>query len=321
MHPDKIDLDLLFERGSLAYLVSSCLDFLKKHDLVVSEWKIPRTAKAKRDLSLLDKKLGSEEIESARIIFSNGAQIAFSPQGEEWRARFHWLFPNQSHDDVVWFMRTGFELICGRGEQIRIARMRRTGGGLDALPEVPLIGSGHLAMVTDEDVASHYDRPEAFWELDWQFKKTFGPRTLVARSLDKADSCDVLRDILPGQGRLARAAAPGKTKWVPPQIVEDEREILLSEPRTLNPVGYLPESKTIEYSSDQAAGVSIPIWEIYTLKKLIDGKVEGSGRPVETVRVVFMYRKSAMAQKRPLLDIGAEVHFYNKQGELEQVTE
>jgi hypothetical protein len=62
-------------------------------------------------------------------------------------------------------------------------------------------------------------------------------------------------------------------------------------------------------------------WEIYNVSELIEVEKLEDGRPVDTVRIVFLNREMAEREKRPLLDIGAQVWYYNPVGETEQIIE
>jgi hypothetical protein len=57
------------------------------------------------------------------------------------------------------------------------------------------------------------------------------------------------------------------------------------------------------------------VWELIQAKGLEDGN------PVDPVRVVFLNQEKTQREKRSLLEIGAQVRYYNRVEETEQITQ
>ncbi len=57
------------------------------------------------------------------------------------------------------------------------------------------------------------------------------------------------------------------------------------------------------------------VWELIQAKELEDGN------PVDAVRFVFLNQEKTQREKRALLEIGAQVRYYNRLGETEQITQ
>ena len=51
------------------------------------------------------------------------------------------------------------------------------------------------------------------------------------------------------------------------------------------------------------------IREIHEVRALVKAKQDREGRPVDTVRIVFLEEWMARRERRPLLDVGARVFF------------
>jgi hypothetical protein len=115
----------------------------------------------------------------------------------------------------------------------------------------------------------------------------------------------------PWHGPQSAAFAPW---WEYGDIIADER----AGYPALSFVGYNPATRTVEYAgfctnTDIAKGGPDPrhvlIREIHEVRALVKAQKDREGRPVDTVRIVFLEEWMARRERRPLLDVGARVFF------------
>jgi hypothetical protein len=210
---------------------------------------------------------------------------------------------------------------------IALSMRRELYSWLDFLPRPPLTnGASHLVMTTDQEVAESYEDPEAFWKV-WDSVERFGDRRLCIRGLDAIDDLQWMARTFQDEMQLARTARPGLTKYY---------DVRNQNPRfatwweygdirdgkagfhALEYAGYDAATKTIEfagYCTKTPLGLggedprSVLIREIHEVRALVKAKRDGQGKPVEHVRIVFAEEWMAREQRRPLLDVGAEVYF------------
>lgn len=200
--------------------------------------------------------------------------------------------------------------------------LRAEGGGIDCIPEVPLVDDGSHLVVTDRDEAIRaYDDPAAFWDSGWERIDEKDGRHLLARAMDTVCGPEYLARIIDQQWALARAAKPGKTSYARPRVRPEEEPIFTAGEARLHGVGYSAEEQLQEYSCALNPGEHIRGWEIYALLNIVKGGKLSDGSPVKTVRIVFMQQWMAMQEKRPLLDVGCRVYHYADDGALRELTE
>lgn len=197
------------------------------------------------------------------------------------------------------------------------AALYAVGGGVTCIPYPPLVGhNSHATLTTEAEVAAHYDAPDLFWTSGWQSIEEHGARRLLLRGMDAPAGPAYLEQIIAQQWQLARAAKAGLTRYALPQAEPEEKDIFLAGLRQLEPVGYVAAERTAEYSCAMPRGERIAGWEIYELWDLLQEGKLADGRPVETVRIVFLDEWAAREEKRPLLDIGCRVLYYDGEGAL-----
>ena len=329
LYPDNLDLDLLLGRQPVLPLVRKAIEIMNERQNRFREWQMPATGPRTKELEALFEAVASVDRAprptSITLFFDNRAHffIPVDPENETWPARLTIDTQERPPDEIGAGLLLGHFFLSALLESTDVAKasFNRVGAGLAAMPYVPLIGRSHLALVTKEQVEENYDDPEIFWGTPWQSKDRHGDRFLVARGLDLPDTADFYDRVLEEQMALARAAAPGCTRYRTPVAADEERDIFFRGESALNPVGYLPASRTVEYSCAASPGAHIPVWEIYTIARMVREKRVQGGRVVDTVRIVFLNEETARLEKRPLLDVGAQVHHYNDQGELVQLFE
>jgi hypothetical protein len=197
-------------------------------------------------------------------------------------------------------------------------------------PQAPLARYNHVVTVTEAEVTDAYDDPGSFWQC-WNRVERIGDQRVCIRALDKLEVEDWLADTFESTMHLARIAKPKRTNYLTPgkvpaafapwweygDIIADER----AGYPALSFVGYAPATRTVEYAgfcttTDIAKGGPDPrhvlIREIHEVRALVKAKQDREGRPVDTVRIVFLEEWMARRERRPLLDVGARVFFMDR---------
>ncbi|HEY3341482.1 MAG TPA: hypothetical protein VGK81_05665 [Anaerolineae bacterium] len=195
------------------------------------------------------------------------------------------------------------------------------GGDASCLPRVPLVGDrSHVIITTRALVQAAYDQPTVFWRAGWSHVEQTGDAYLLQRAMDITCSVDYLRAVLSQQWALARAAKPKQTRYSLPNPLPEEVPILNSGAQTLHPYGYHSELARMEYTCILEKDSHIGGWEILGLYQLLrEGKMP-DGSPVSRARVLFYEQWMAEQEKRPLLDIGAQVAYIAADGKELELT-
>ena len=208
-----------------------------------------------------------------------------------------------------------------------LARHERAWAQFPPMP--PLARYNHIVTVTESEVADAYEDPVSFWRC-WDRIEHVGDLRVCIRGLHDLDDEAWLARTFESTMHLARIAKPKQTiysaPWHGPQsaafapwweygdIIADER----AGYPALSFVGYVPAIRTVEYAgfcttTDIAKGGPDPrhvlIREIHEIRALVKAKKDRAGRPVDTVRIVFLEEWMARRERRPLLDVGARVFF------------
>lgn len=155
-------------------------------------------------------------------------------------------------------------------------------------------------------IAAAFSDPSAF-HAAWDDGCEVDGYCLRIRAADAASGPEFLAAIQDGQWAMARAVRPGLTRYLPPVVAADEDVIYRRPPARLQEVGYLEPTGIVEYTSVAGPGQHLAGWEIHRLAALVQAGRMGNGKPVHEVRVVFLDRAAAEAEKRPLLDLGIRV--------------
>jgi hypothetical protein len=208
----------------------------------------------------------------------------------------------------------------------------------DFPPQPPLAGCNHVVTVTDAMVAAAYNDPSSLphsWQGSfydcWDRVERVGDQRVCIRALDKLDVEQWLAATFETTMHLARLAKPKKTRYLPPGNVRPafaawwEYGDLIDEEKAGYPAlkftGYDPTTRTVEYAgfcTDTRVSQGGPdprhvlIREIHSVRALVKAKKDRDGRPVDTVRIVFMEEWMARRERRPLLDAGARVYFMDR---------
>jgi len=203
------------------------------------------------------------------------------------------------------------------------AQLTALGGGARCIPDVPLVTTNsHVAVTNRHEVEERYDDPAAFWGAGWTIAAEHAGQCLLAREMDLLAGPEYLEQIIDHQWAMARAAKAGETGYDDPEILPEEEPIFRSGPARLEYVGYSADEKLIEYSCAISDGQHIQGWEVYALRHVVNtGRTPDGKAPVETVRIVFLEEWMAQGEKRPLLDIGCELFYYDADGELRDLAD
>jgi len=208
-----------------------------------------------------------------------------------------------------------------------LARHERAWAEFPPLP--PLARWNHIVTVTEREVADAYDDPVSFWRC-WDRIEQVGNLRVCIRGLRDLDDEAWLARTFESTMHLARVAKPRQTiystPWHGPQSAAfapwwEYGDITANERAgypALSLVGYDPSIRTVEYAgfcttTEIAKGGPDPrhvlIREIHEIRSLLKAKKDREGRPVDTVRIVFVEEWMARRERRPLLDVGARIFF------------
>ncbi len=189
-------------------------------------------------------------------------------------------------------------------------------------PWLPIARVADTAVLTSEsEVGEHFERPESFWR-SWSSVERFGEMRFCVRAEDATTSVDLLRSTQAQQWEMLRALKPGHLAR-PDMLAApkpDEAAVFEEGTARLDPVGYLPNSRTVELSYARPAGDHIRGWEIQHLAEIVEEKALPDGRPVDRARVVFLERAAADIEKRALLEYGIAVFYMDAAGAAVEIT-
>ena len=330
--PDDLVLDLRVTVISAAELADMLNSALAAGELrAVERWALPREGNMHRgDWRAGLAKFGRTRAGGAidgRLDLGGGQYVDFSsPEADRthWRVMLHThpdkeepaAFPRLLECHVRFCHHWLDEGNADSGFQYWI------GGGASCLPKVPLTGDrSHLVLTTQAKVEAAYDQPNLFWNAGWARTEQVGQAHLLQRAMDVTSSAEYLRQVQPHQWALARAAKPKLTRYYLPNPLPAEKPILNGSEQTLHAYGYHDGLQRVEYTCLLETGAHVGGWEILGLYQLLrEGKLP-DGSPVNRARVLFYEQWMAEQEKRPLLDIGAQVAYIAAGGQEIELTE
>lgn len=163
-----------------------------------------------------------------------------------------------------------------------------------------LIYAGPVAKIT-----AAYDC-EASFRAGWHAVRELGAHRLCTRALDLED---VPAQLFPLSWTLARHVKVEGTEY--PSTLRTrtpgERALVDAEPSRLDAARYDEMSATYVYRVALAPGQRLSARDILGIRNLLAFEEDERDRPVLGVRVEFDDRGAAERERRPLIDIGAEV--------------
>ena len=318
--PDDLVLDLRVTAMSARDLADMITSALAAGELrAIEKWSLPREGNVRSgDFGAAIEKYSHARAGCAmdgRMELGGGQFVDFSSQEADrthWRVMLH-TKPDKTKPAGYAVLLESHVRFCRRWMQDGCAEtgfQYWVGGGAKCLPKVPLVSDrSHVVLTTEAQVQTAYDQPEVFWDAGWSSIEQAGEARLLLRATNITSSVDFLRAVLPHQWALARAAKPKQTRYYLPNPLPAEETILNSGEQALNIYGYNDELKRIEYTCYLERDVHIGGWEILGLMELLRKGTLPDGLPVEQARVLFYERWMAEQEKRPLLDIGAQVSY------------
>jgi hypothetical protein len=170
-----------------------------------------------------------------------------------------------------------------------------------------------------DTIDAGYESVDAFLASGWELQDQMANRLLLARALDTDDDVSYLRRVLPMQWALARAARPRLTTYFDFVVAPDEADVYRSGEAVVHAALYVASEGIVQFSCALPEGQHIPGWQIYDLRTIVKARAMSDGRKADHVRVHFKDRWMAMSERRPLLDVGVEVFYYDEHGELVDV--
>ena len=113
---------------------------------------------------------------------------------------------------------------------------------------------------------------------------------------------------------MARALKPGHKPYGAISVLEEEKFFYLHGDSQLGKAGYDPRTERLELTCVLAPGQHIRPYEIYGIRHDLKRCCLSDGKRLRSIRVTFLEKDDAESEKRPLLDVGAEVFCFDAQG-------
>lgn len=326
--PDYLILQTRWSGISLSEAIESYLDALQSAGFPeVANWQLPSQAEQRSgNVNAFLEGLGNGKantIENASFRLKDGSSFSFFPFDQSWTCELYLKVDKKNSTGTIRHLAATTTLCRTALNQggPQLGSLRRQGGGADYFPQVPIVDKKtHLIVCSDAEIESKYDDPTRFHEAGWSAVESYGDRHLFLRAMRAVSSQDFAREIMESQWALARIAKPGLTRYFWPDPMEEELEVYRTGKPVLERVGYLPDEKLLEYSCYLEPGDHVRGWEVYDIRAIIETGELGDHK-VERVRVVFYAQEMAEQEKRPLLDVGAEVYYENEAGDLVRIVE
>jgi hypothetical protein len=253
------------------------------------------------------------------------------------------LFIQESHryQSLIYFLdkttKLSWQLL--QTGKVHTAKIQRTElyptptGGISSLaPNPPLLGNkDYLVVTTQAEIEQNYDFPEVFLNLNWVSVFHYGEQIIFARNLGTVENTEFKRRVYKEQWQLAYASKPKLTQYFYPphealghdpnyaSFDPNLRKLCGYEDQYLYETEYLTDEEIIEFSCQVESEYNIQHWEIYEIYNLIKEGKNLEGKITKDVRIIFSSQSMAERNKRPLLDIGAQVFFMNFDNKRQQL--
>lgn len=204
---------------------------------------------------------------------------------------------------------------------VQKATVKRWAPSIKCIPVVPVVKDYQLILTTATEIEASYENCDAFYSLAWDKVEKIGDLIILERASYYVDNISFLKHIWWDQWTLARIAKPGLVKYYAVQLQEDEKPIFYQGEQLLHPSEYFADEKRKVYSASVSVQNHINGWEIFALREALQKGRTLDGEEVRYIDVIFVDRDMAACERRPLLDIGCRVFFFNDDGELAEWTE
>ncbi|MCU0837088.1 MAG: hypothetical protein MUE49_00010 [Rhodospirillales bacterium] len=187
------------------------------------------------------------------------------------------------------------------------------------LPYLPLVGdASHIIACTEEQLDWGYADRGAFLAA-WDHVESHNGLRLCSRAMTAIANPDFLAHVLNGHMAMARAARPGRVRFLRPEFEPGEFDILDRGEPTLIGTGYFADSQVYEFAGHTPPGTELRCLDLILARKIVaDGSVPGGG-PVREVRAVFMDEAQASRSGPLLQDAGIAVYWEDREGRLQRL--
>lgn len=328
-YPDSLHTLIFFQSDNLAAACKLVLDIMSKGRLSpVRDWQIPIfsgtfTSGLEQRLDILSQKSVTEDAPTTACFNTkNGDLITLSLlSGASSTCRVEFVFfLHESEDKFRDSIKRCMELCVNFLTFTKVigGSVSRQ-GRLHSIPDVPIAKYNTHAIITSQkEVSAVYESTEEFWQADWQEISRFGDKILLSRAIEAATDLEYLKATWNAQWQMARHSNPGLARYFLLDLQADQKEFFYQEPSSLELIGYEKEQNLVKYSYHHPKEKHITGWEIYEIWRSLQLNILPDVHKVTEVQVYFDNEKSAQAEKRPLLDIGARV-FYSFEGAIIEI--
>lgn len=282
----------------------------------MTSWASPMRAEPRTD-SLLDALRRGEVVQQVKWNHGEALRFSVGELKDHVRASIA-IFDTEPGHAWRWLVAVEELLarLLGLGLVIRHGIVERVGTGVKCIPALRLTGGPSYMVVADDTaLAWAFERPDAvIGEGDWDGRK-INDCWLLSRAMHAETNVELLEAIQDGQWALTRLAKPGQARYDTIEQPQPEEEaIFLASARQVLAVGYDATARTATFSCAPATGTHIDGWEILALRQIVLDRRLETGEAVERVEVIFPDRATAVQERRPLLDVGVHVLFYDENG-------
>ena len=326
-YPHQLRLGLKFRCADLAEVVEPVLGAWERAELPrPATWAAPMDGPYRPSSRVLDRlRKGTLKADTLAFEVNDDVHGAFYVRSGEdfWRFTLNCfkgaLVPPGASEHLAGFVRLCRELLDW--DRLMDGETIMAGGASGMLPAVaPGDSTSHLVVPTEGTAAAAYADPQVFWD-SWDDVQRSGERALCTRALHAVTPVELYSAIHERQWALARAARAGGIKLYTPMPTEDELPLFTAEEPTLDLTGYIKSEKTVELTCAITDESHIAGWEIINLAEMRRTGKTASDEPIEVLRIVFIDEAAARRERRPLLDAGMQVWFYDTHGELLRLDE
>ncbi len=202
------------------------------------------------------------------------------------------------------------------------AVIERQGGGVECLPFLPVARARTYAVVfSEKDVNDSFNDPDFFWKA-WHTNELLGDTMhLVVRAENAASAADFLDTVQESHWAMARTVKSGHKPYGSVTLLPEEKMLFTQGAPQLREVGYYSDSKELELTCLTVPDDHIRPYEIYGIYQDLRRGYLSDGSKIKTIRITFIDKKSAEKEKQPLLDVGAEVFYFDDKGEYVKLTD